>query len=99
MKKIPATRYNKTENTKIELLIERKISQLLAKKLSAMNGDFKKLYLQMSKNNFNRAFKEINLFNQQDLLSPHNPQNFKSNYNYLLNDFTKMLMRGIFKNF
>jgi len=99
MKKIQAAGYNKAENAKIELLIERKINQLLTKKLLAMNGDFKKLYLQMSKNNFSRAFKELNLFNQQDSRSPQNPQNFKSNYNHLLNDFAKALMQGIFKNF
>ena len=96
MKKIPVSHFKSSEDAKLELLIERKINQLLAKKLLAMNSDFRKLYLQMSKNNFNRAFKDLNLFNQND---PFTPASFKLNNNQLLNDFGKMLMQGIFKNF
>ena len=99
MKKIPTTHFKSSEHDKIELLIERKINQLLTKKLLAMNSDFKKLYLQMSKNNFNRTFKDLNLFNHNDYFSTQNPQSFKLNNNQLLHDFSKMLIKGIFKNF
>jgi hypothetical protein len=99
MKKIQTANYNRHENAKIELLIERKVNQLLAKKLSATNGDFKKLYMQISNRNFSEACKELRLFNQAAFLSPPIPQNFQSSYNHLLNDFTKMVKWGIFRNF
>ena len=95
MKKIPSSHFKSSEHAKLELLIERKINQLLAKKLLAMNSDYKKLYLQMSKNNFNRAFKDLNLFNQNNSFTP---PSFKLNNTQLLNHFSKMLMHGIFKN-
>lgn len=96
MKKMPSSHFKSNDHAKIELLIERKLNQLLTKKLLAMNSDFKKLYLQMSRNNFNRTFKELDLFNHND---SSRPASFKLSDNQLLNVFTKTFMHGIFKNF
>jgi hypothetical protein len=99
MKRIKTSQFQKNANAKLETLIDRKINQLLTKKLLNMNGDFKKMYLQMSRNNFTRAFKEFNFFNQNDAQSTHIPQSFKSNSSQMMMDFTKILAQGIFKNF